>query len=814
MDQLVNNNRLKFDCNNNNALDDCNVQLAHKTLKHNEDLNSKTILNCTKSPNLNNNKKLFVLIEANNDEECNRAINAIHSINPDANVNVFQSGSSTNLTTAASSDSLSQDNSFKNIRFLNSNSRSSFGSSIGSIDAATLTSTPSITNDGSIERQESRDSGFCSFSNSSFESMKSLSINDSNYGSQLTIPNDHNSYSEVRSPIRRKWKKEHAWRYTNSNTRGNVDENDLTSKGANINKIEPIDEKYEIGSSTEKSVSKDNLLEISLDKLNTNDSDTLTIKSNEGKTEVVVNQKKRGKLIREPTIDDENTMQASPTDDNDCNNKNDDNKVNSSPKIFSLLNNGRSSPPEKRATFNVQKQMSIDETYPILNDEKFNNCSEVMNDCERNLMRNRMREINHNHKMNSKYGKHDLNRNINTKYQFNEASNERKSERPKIPIVQVQSFIDYENKEDEEQQQDLNHEAAMSSLKENDKKNNINIIEHTNHSLDEALRTIKNHQQQDKLNGSFSILCSQTPAFTHLHGLKQNHSFDCDYKPTNFFEPKISLSSASLINHTNSMQTPPIQFTQSASLDRYNYHPLDSFNLSKSPYSKKVNTNETSNCTNKGMNNKLFPSFDQQHHYSEPMIKMDQNEPKLNSGPISTSASSSPSLSPSMNASLFLTRTDNALFYNQLDNSYQQKQNFHPLYQLHQQNSLSASSPAIKESLQHKQESYSQSPSPKINKNNSNSSQQVGINQNEILNAIFQPYLQNMNQKKLQTQGYPFQSYLQNKEIIYNLTNNNLKQLTIPQLGSLNIKNENDLFQQQKIKLKAEYDKSNQYFKT
>jgi hypothetical protein len=865
-----NNNQIKFIQNEDESFcHDCNQKLFYKTLKplqqnqSHDEFKFKTTdfaycLKCNKSAN--GKKKLFVLIEANNDEECNRAINAIHSINPDANVNVFESSSSS--ATSSSSESPNS-KSTKNFRLLNSSSRSSFGS----IENGSLTRASSFNDGGiggSMERQESRDSGFCSFSNSSFESMKSLSINDNNnitYGPQLTIPNDLNNF-DSRSPIRRKWKKEHAWRYTNSNAK-NISIDDYVdqqpqisiSKSKNLNIIESIEEKYELNSSTEKSISKDNSLEISLDNLNTNDSDSTPTKTNSNETLnkisflTVNNQKKRGKLIREPTIDDENTVQSSSgsppslcTQDNNENYKKSsadcekDEKKNNNILPIKISVNGRSSPPEKRATFNVQKQMSIDETY-----SNFENCDEQninisndkINDYERNVIRNRIKAINHSHKLNSKYGKHDSHRNI-SENPFDSRKLQNEKFRPKIPIVRVQSFIDCNENQDQEKQQQNQKQndnsrdnspleqkqyyvPSSSPFKDNCKKSNIYIIDHTNKSLDDARRTI----DQSSLSSLFpqSPLPNNTINSAIHHNIKygQNHSFDCDYKSTpHDFEPKISLSSASIINNTNSMPTPTILFTQSASLDRYNYNPLE-FNLVKAPYSvsKNVNNNESttninnSDNNNKILNNKILSSFDHQHHYSEPLIKIDQKESLVKLSPQhqqqqmpqNISASSSPSLSASY------THLYNQIEYQHQLNHHHQ---FHPLYHHLQQNPLSTSSPSInsfgKKEVNNKHE-YSPSVSPK----QSNQSQKISLSQSasnslkqtEILNAIFNPYI---NPKSFQTHGYPFQTYIQNSEIIFNT---NPKQFTIPQLSNFNFKKETEQFQQQNMNFKADmFDKN------
>jgi hypothetical protein len=779
-------------------------------------------LKCNNSQNLNNNsnKKRFVLIETNNDEECNLAINAIHSINPDAYVNVFEN-------TSPNSSSSSSSKSGKNFRLLNSSSHSSGGSSTSSMDKSTGASSLSLHNDGSIERQESRDSGFSSLSNSSFESMKSLSLNDtivssSSSGTQLTIPgfvNDHNSESRSN---RRKWKKEHAWRYSNSGNKSNIDDNEPINKPNSLNIIESIDEKYE--TSSDKGISKESSLDISFDNLNTNDTESTSPSIINNKNSGFVNQKKRGKLIREPTIDDGITIQISPPSQNYEENDDVDKKNNrQEPKKM----HDRSSPPQKRATF-IEKQMSIDESFPEVFSQKL--LTDNQNENQNDLM-NRMRAVYYNEKLNNKYEKQDSYRNI-TKNPFDQ-----QQQRPKIPIVRVQSFIDFdESHEQQNESEQKNNETNLNqcSSPKDKKQGNINIIEHTNHSLDEALRTIKNHQQQQQQQqqiekvkpNSFSTLYPTPTASTHLHThhnlkLSQNHSLDLDHKPslTNIFDPKMSLlsSSSSLINHT--MPTPQIMFTQSASLDRYNYNPLE-FSLVKSPYSitKKQNGSENNSML---LNNiKLYPSFDYQHRYSEPMIKIDQKESlgKQNSDSISTStsstipASSSPSLSPTYN---FQSQNENTKpattthlkhLYNPIDNNQNHFQcQQHPLYQLHtQQNSSSSpsfncSKTIIKEPLQiNKQESISPSLSPKPNLSGMSPSQSIQF-KNEFLNAFLNPYLQS---KNLQTHGYPFQSYIQNNDLIYNFSNNK-NQFSMPS-NSFN-KSENDIFQQHQHSSKSDY---------
>ena len=866
---------------------DCNEKLVYKTLKplqqqqqqHHDEFKFKTtdFAYCLKCNKGTNSKKLFVLIEANNDEECNLAINAIHNINPDANVNVFESSSSSSATSSSSESP--NPKSTKNFRLLNSTSRSSFGSISDNGSPGTCGGNSS-NESGSMERQESRDSGFCSLSNSSFESMKSLSINDNNYnltyGSQLTIPND---LVDLRSPIRRKWKKEHAWRYTNSSAKNfSIDDGDqLSSKPASLNIIEPIEETYETNSNggsstTERSISKDNSLEISLDNLNTNDTDsTVTVITkpknlSEINNKVTMatsatNQKKRGKLIRESTIDDDNTNQSPPLsslNDNNSENVKNNNECEKNVKKINIFSN-RSSPPEKRASFNVQKQMSIDDTYSIDcengADEQHGNNTQIeandyMNDYEKNVIRSRVKAINNSYKLTSKYNKHDLHRNIG-KFSFDTQHQQNEQLRSKIPIVRVQSFLDFNEGDDlaasEQKQNDNKQESALEqkqatycgsspstspqSFKDGCKKSNINIVDHTNKSLDDARRTID--------QSSLSSLFPQSPLLANnnsspIHSIKygQNHSFDCDYKPSpHVFDPKISSSSASLLNQGNSMQTPTILFTQSASLDRYNYNPPE-FNLVKTPYTlgRKLNSNSNDNTNNhnnnNNNNNKVFSTFEQhQHNYNLGTSKIEQKDTLgVRSTQQSTSQNVQSTVMPSPSLSASYTHLYNQIEYQQQQQQLRQHHHHHfnpqnSLYHL-QQNVLSTSSPSIntfgKKDAQinsNKQE-CSPSVSPKHNSKNSNNNNQPQISpsqsssnllkQNEILNAFFNPYLQNINPtatKTLQTHGYPFQSYLQNSEIILNT-----KQFAIPQLSNFSIKNENEQYQQQQnyMKFKAE----------
>lgn len=744
----------------------------------------------TQMNNKNETKKLFVLIETNNDEECSLALDVLKSNFPDANVNVCDGNNSTsndnNVTKAIknpsdNSSSISNNsnnnsnntsstmndtekNLFKNIRLSHINSNLHHhhhhqrhtqylssnhtrmvhsNSSVEGLRTNSNTNSNSLSfNDNSMERQESKDSGFWSMSKSSFESMKSLSIHDTvgalmtnNSNNDSTTPikslsptafNDVNSLVISSSPLspthttrttpssspstttantltpttvaattvsnessgyhsRRKWKNEHAKRFTNSNSNLSDKSSDnllIISRNSSASTEDKNELSVDYGNT--RSLSKDSSVDLSLDALNTNDpsedntqvskeknfngNNTVCSSNNNNNNNYIPNvfsQKRRGKLVRDITIDDENLMIHNINENNNNNNGNNDdnnnknidfnnnNNVKNEIKENDLDNNknlnnrenkkqfqsGRVSPPEKRASL-IEKQMSIDETYPD-EDSKTNFANNIQ-----------FRRLN-SKKIFNRYDKYDLHRNI---HNFDDKNNNNKKN--KIPIVRVQTCVDEKNDDDEyllkqsqteqvqQQSQDqsqkqqhkhqqqnqqafdrcdyrtcpccvsvsstpspLSTTSSLNDLNLNMNPKNLSLVEH--HSFDE--QTLQ--QQKSKSSQHLFANTNLFPIYTGSqqlptqnlinqanNSLKSNQklSFDLDFNKHqmlhsqnvtttgstgNFFESKlIATTSQQLLpkqqHHSFDGATPSILYTQASSLDRYsNYPPMD-FNLS------------------------------------------------------------------------------------------------------------------------------------------------------------------------------------------------------------------------------------------
>jgi hypothetical protein len=245
--------------------------------------------------------------------------------------------------------------------------------------------------DGSMERQESKDSGYWSLTKCSFESMKSLSLND-------TIPNDfvtkllvNSENFEKLQPLTntskfnnvKKWKKEHMLRYNSDS-----DTNKCMS--------ESFEESYFTHTDNPNTDSKAESIDglASSSRNESLDTENEVGSANSTSTGTSTPQKRRGKLMRDITIDDESQVAA-------CENP----IVEPKTPVSEIQNNKASllskpdlfckSPPEKRPSLVFyEKKMSIDETpldvFPLQNDvQQVQQANQAANakckcfDCER-----------------------------------------------------------------------------------------------------------------------------------------------------------------------------------------------------------------------------------------------------------------------------------------------------------------------------------------------------------------------------------------------------------------------------------------------
>ena len=379
-------------------------QITIKQVFPNESTLSPTLLlyptNTTSNSNDENNK-LQVLIETNDSNEMNLILNTIKKMFPSANVirTCYQDNNLTTKETPSSSSSppttttttTSSNNSKAYLSVTPTECKKATTERADSIDNSSLI----ISDSNSIERQESKDSGFWTRSKCSFESTKSLSIDVTAKSSQAVINttstttvtptptitpstpkqehfldassvstqfNIKNNYLtsdslSINSYNWKKWKKGQAWRYSNTNlseqTNNNTDtirtkttnnsfcSSDNSSFSFSIDRNEDeSNESYTnttttnnyFSNSFELATSKLSLqtnnqwssstskLEILSNSNNTNS--TSTSDSNINSSNNLINsQKRRGKLVRDRTIDN--------TDDHISNNNNNNNKTSS-----------------------------------------------------------------------------------------------------------------------------------------------------------------------------------------------------------------------------------------------------------------------------------------------------------------------------------------------------------------------------------------------------------------------------------------------------------------------------------------------------
>ena len=134
---------------------------------HETTSNKTTAQHEEKSPSKENS---LVLIETNDSGETSLIINFIKANFPSLNIQVCSSQANTFKATSNNSNSPQASGSSRNCL--------SAGCFRASDRAASIDNSSLSSNSSSIDRQESKDSGFWSMSKNSFESMKSLSIND------------------------------------------------------------------------------------------------------------------------------------------------------------------------------------------------------------------------------------------------------------------------------------------------------------------------------------------------------------------------------------------------------------------------------------------------------------------------------------------------------------------------------------------------------------------------------------------------------------------------------------------------------------
>ncbi|CAF0734356.1 unnamed protein product [Brachionus calyciflorus] len=254
-----------------------------------------------------------------------------------------------------------------------------------------------------IERQESKDSGF--WSKCSFESTKSLSISEQNPSIQNTHKNENNlNENYLSSPSNKSlhWKKGQAWRYNSSSSNVSTDCSTNCEEGTTRN----TSLNYTSFESSQADVEKSNL---SLNQLGSHFSNSFESSQNTNSLSTPSNQhlwsstskldqlennnfkaqKRRGKLVRDRTIDNTDENQSLNSFNNltitNNNAKLENSKfdsisslisplsisskestnLSSSPKPNPFLStNGRISPPEKRLSINNDSLKSAKSTPP------------------------------------------------------------------------------------------------------------------------------------------------------------------------------------------------------------------------------------------------------------------------------------------------------------------------------------------------------------------------------------------------------------------------------------------------------------------
>jgi DNA-directed RNA polymerase subunit RPC12/RpoP len=408
--------------------------------------------NTTSSSNDENNK-LQVLIETNDSNEMNLILNTIKNMFPSANVirTCYQDNNLTPKETPSSSSSSppppTPNNSKAYLSVTPTECKKATTERAASIDNSSLI----ISDSNSIERQESKDSGFWTRSKCSFESTKSLSIDvtakssqavinttttttttvtptptitpatpkqehlldSSSVSTQFNIKNNYltSDSLSINSYNWKKWKKGQAWRYSNTNLSEQTNNNnndtirtatttnnsfcssDNSSFSFSIDRNEDeSNESYTNTTTTNNYFS--NSFELATSKLSlqannqwssstskleilsnsTNTNSTSTSDSNINSSNNLINsQKRRGKLVRDRTIDN--------TDDHISNNNN-NNKTSSNLNLnedtpnnnniesreiltsspiqscdtsaATLSKSGRISPPEKRLSISFK----------------------------------------------------------------------------------------------------------------------------------------------------------------------------------------------------------------------------------------------------------------------------------------------------------------------------------------------------------------------------------------------------------------------------------------------------------------------------
>jgi DNA-directed RNA polymerase subunit RPC12/RpoP len=368
-------------------------QITIKQVFPNESTSPTLLLfptNTTNTSSNDENNKLQVLIETNDSNEMNLIINTIKNMFPSANVirTCYQDNNLSpketphpppTTTTAASSN-----NSKAYLSVTPTECKKATTERAASIDNSSLI----ISDCNSIERQESKDSGFWTRSKCSFESTKSLSIDvtakssqavyinttstttvtptptitpsppkqehlrdASSVSTQFNIKNNYltSDSLSINSYNWKKWKKGQAWRYSNTNLSEQTNNNDTIRTKTTNNSFcssdnssfsfsidrneDESNESYTnttttnnyFSNSFELATSKLSLqtnnqwssstskLEILSNSNNTNS--TSTSDSNINSSNNLINsQKRRGKLVRDRTIDN--------TDDHISNNNN------------------------------------------------------------------------------------------------------------------------------------------------------------------------------------------------------------------------------------------------------------------------------------------------------------------------------------------------------------------------------------------------------------------------------------------------------------------------------------------------------------
>jgi hypothetical protein len=249
----------------------------------------------------------------------------------------------------------------------------------------------SPTNSTSMERQESKDSGFWSLTKSSFESMKSLSLNDSTPLNELTsklfVTGHADTCSDKLQQLSKgkKWKKEHVLRYNSfSETKKCLSESSFEDTSSNADTVR--DECSNRTTDSTDGFSRAGSLD--------NNDVEVEVKSSTGTS---TPQKRRGKLIRDITIDDETSQvgQTSVSDNNQPKASECEKTANSTDCAKQTATNQSSnsslskrivqckSPPEKRASlFFYEKKMSIDEAPTFDSSQTQSKCFCI--DCDQN----------------------------------------------------------------------------------------------------------------------------------------------------------------------------------------------------------------------------------------------------------------------------------------------------------------------------------------------------------------------------------------------------------------------------------------------